>query len=41
MLELKGVSKKYQEHEGEVLTSVSLEIEDGEFFGIAGTLPAF
>ena len=36
MLELKGVSKKYQEHEGEVLTSVSLEIEDGEFFGIVG-----
>lgn len=36
MLELKNVSKQYQQHGGEVLTSVSLKIDDGEFFGIVG-----
>ncbi len=36
MLELKNVSKQYQQHGGEVLTSVSLKIEEGEFFGIVG-----
>ncbi len=36
LLELKNVSKQYQQHGGEVLTSVSLKIEDGEFFGIVG-----
>ena len=36
MLELKDVSKQYEEHGGEVLTSVSLRIEEGEFFGIVG-----
>lgn len=36
LLELKNVSKQYQQHGGEVLTSVSLKIEEGEFFGIVG-----
>ena len=36
LLELKNVSKQYQQQGGEVLTSVSLKIEDGEFFGIVG-----
>lgn len=36
MLELKNVSKQYQQYGGEVLTSVSFKIEDGEFFGIVG-----
>ena len=34
LLELKNVSKQYQQQRGEVLTSVSLKIEDGEFFCI-------
>lgn len=36
MLELDNVSKQYLQQSGEVLTSVSLRIEDGEFFGIVG-----
>lgn len=36
MLELENVSKQYRQKGGEVLTSVSLKIEDGEFFGIVG-----
>lgn len=36
LLELKNVSKQYQQNNGEVLTSVSLRIEEGEFFGIVG-----
>lgn len=36
LLELRDVSKQYGEHGGEVLTSVSVKIEEGEFFGIVG-----
>ncbi len=36
MLELINVAKQYDGHGGEVLTSVSLKIEDGEFFSIVG-----
>ena len=36
MLELKDVSKQYPQQGEDVLSSVSLKIEDGEFFGIVG-----
>lgn len=36
MLELKDVSKQYEGHGGEVLTAVSLTIEEGEFFSVVG-----
>lgn len=36
LLELINVAKQYDGHGGEVLTSVSLKIEDGEFFSIVG-----
>lgn len=36
MLELKDVSKQYPQQGEDVLSCVSLKIEDGEFFGIVG-----